>query len=233
MCGRFVLKEEVESLSQVFSAPPTQSNSVGAWGWQPDYNVTPAQTVPACALGGDGARALVPLRWGLHPAWREDPPASRPLFNARTETVASKPSFRSAWRKRRALVPANGFYEWERREGDGGEVEKLPHYIFDPARPVFAFAGIWEMWVDPDAEDAAPLLSCATLTMPADGVMANLHHRQPVRLDAEHWDAWLAADLDTDATLAAAIPSDTLEHHRVSKAVNSGRAKGAELVERL
>ena len=232
MCGRFVLNANSAEIADVFAAQPSQSNVAGGFDWQPDYNITPAQVVPVCALGKAGDRALVPMRWGLHPSWQKEGPSSRPLFNARTETVATKPSFRSAFRRRRCLVPANGFYEWTKTEVDGDTV-KTPYYIFDRNRPLFAFAGIWEMWTDPDDADARPLLSTATLTMPADGAMAELHDRQPVRLDEGDWEAWLAADMDTDATLDAALPSDSLSYYRVGREVNSGRASGAELVEPL
>ena len=230
MCGRFVLDANTRELADFLVAEPSQSNVAGGFDWQADYNITPAQVVPVCALGKEGERALVPMRWGLHPAWQKTAPGSRPLFNARTETVAAKPSFRSAFRRRRCLVPANGFYEWTAEEVDG-ETVKSPHYIFDLNRPLFAFAGIWEMWTDPDDADSKPLLSTATLTMPADGAMANLHHRQPVRLDESDWEAWLSADMDVDATLDAALPSDSLSHYRVGREVNSGRASGAELME--
>ena len=240
MCGRFVLDIPLPEIAELFDAEPSRANRVGPVEWTGDYNITPAQTIPVVANNGEGARTLVPMRWGLHPSWREGPPSSRPLFNARTETVADKPSFRGAFRRRRALVPSNGFYEWKRAQGADGEVESLPYYIFDTRRPTFAFAGIWEMWTDPDdtpeSEDApplSPLLSVATLTMPADGAMAALHHRQPVRLDREHWAGWLAAEMDTEATLDAAIPSESLSYYRVGKAVNSGRAHGADLVEPL
>ena len=232
MCGRFVLNYTRTDIADYFKALPSLNNVTGGFEWEPDYNITPAQVVPVCALGKEGDRTLVPMRWGLHPSWQKEGPTSRPLFNARTETVASKPSFRSAFRRRRCLVPCNGFYEWTQEEVDGKDV-KIPHFIFDTARPIFAFAGIWEMWTDPSDEDAKPLLSTATLTMPADTKMAELHHRQPVRLDPEDWEAWLSADMDTDATLEAAIPSGSLSYYRVGREVNSGRASGAELVEPL
>lgn len=233
MCGRFVLHTPADEIRDVFGAELSSSNVVGPLDWEADYNITPAQTIPVVANNGEGERTLVPMRWGLHPSWQKTGPGSRPLFNARSETVAEKPSFRSAFRRRRALVPCNGFYEWTRKEDENGDVEKLPYFIFDTERPLFAFAAIWEIWTDPEQDDARPLLSTATLTMPAEGKMAELHHRQPVRLDAEHWPDWLSAEMDADTLLQAAIPSDSLSYYRVGKAVNSGRASGAELMEKL
>jgi len=227
-----VLHANADEIAEYFAAEKSRSNQLPLI-WEPDYNITPAQVLPVCALDGEGMRKLVPMRWGLHPSWQKTGPGSRPLFNARSETVASKPSFRSAFRRRRALVPCNGFYEWQREEVDGKAV-KTPFYITDAEREVFAFAAIWEMWNDPEAEDdAPPLLSVATLTMPADGVMAELHHRQPVRLAEKDWAAWLdpKVRLDGDAVMDMALPSDGLRFHEVSREVNSGRAYGAGLVE--
>lgn len=233
MCGRMVLKANSREIAAFFAAEPSRSN-VEPLAWEPDYNVTPAQMLPTCALDSEGVRKLVPMRWGLHASWQKERPGSRPLFNARSETVASKPSFRSAFRRRRALVPCNGFYEWLREEGPDGKPVKTPYYITDGAREMFAFAAIWEMWTDREAEEGSPpLLSMATLTMPADGVMAELHHRQPVRLAEKDWEAWLDPAVrigDGEEVMAMALPSDSLRFHEVSREVNSGRAHGEALI---
>ena len=237
MCGRYVLHSPLDELGDIFEAMPSPSNVAGGFasgdGWGPDYNITPAQTVPVVALNGQGERTLVPMRWGLVPGWSKDGPGSRPLFNARSETVASKPSFRAAYRRRRALVPCNGFYEWVKAEDDTGDEVRLPYYIVDTERPVFAIAAIWDQWTPKDDEEARPLLSCSMLTMEADGAMAELHHRQPVRLPEDQWSEWLAPRGDKDAVLERYLPSDTLAYHRVDTEVNSGRAGGEHLIEPL
>ena len=233
MCGRYVLHAPVDEIRNHFEAEARPGNVAGEVVFGPDYNITPAQTVPVVARNGDGERAVVPMRWGLVPGWSKKGPSSRPLFNARSETVASKPSFRSAFRRRRALVPANGFYEWVRAENEDGDNEKLPYYIHDVERPLFAIAAIWDSWTPPDDEDARPLLSCSMLTMEADGAMAELHHRQPVRLPESQWEEWLRPRGNKEQVLEHFLPSDTLEFYRVDQAVNSGRASGAELMEPL
>jgi putative SOS response-associated peptidase YedK len=114
MCGRYVLQASQESVAERFGATISEA---GLWSWEARYNITPTTVVPAVATDGSGARKLVPMRWGLHPHWRKEPPQGRPLFNARIETAAEKPSFRTPWRRRRALIPATHWYEWTGEQG--------------------------------------------------------------------------------------------------------------------
>ena len=193
------------------------------WDWEPHYNIAPGTVIPVIAYDGTRSRKVVPMRWGLHPHWKKTPPEGRPMFNARVETAAEKPSFRTPMRRRRALIPASGWYEWE-----GVEKPKTPYHIFENDEPLFAFAGLWDQW---RVDEGITLLSCTILTTPAVGDVKHLHHRMPVRLPKERWNDWLDWDKGPAMTLAHSLDSDDLDFHTVSTRVNSGRAVGAGLIE--
>jgi len=186
MCGRFVLTAPPETLARAFElrAPP-QSNL------QPRYNIAPSQPVwtvrPEAGGEGGGAREPAPMEWGLIPSWMDAPPRNRPMINARAETVASKPAFRAAYRRRRCLIPADGWYEWCSEAGQSG---KQP-YLIRPAdageRP-FAFAGLWERWQSGDGSERETV---AVVTMPAWRELAGIHERMPVVLARSAYGAWL------------------------------------------
>ena len=144
------------------------------------------------------------------------------MFNARSETAAEKASFRTPYRRRRALIPATGWYEWE-----GVEKPKTPYYIHEEERDLFAFAGLWDKW---RVDEGIELLSCTILTTPATGALKHLHHRMPVRLPKDQWDRWLDWDAQPDFTMTSKLGSEDLEFYEVGRAVSSGRASGAELI---
>ena len=172
MCGRFTLAGDLDQIAARFAA---KTSNEGLWNWEPRYNVAPGAVIPVVAFNGEKARTIVPMRWGLHPSWRKEPPEGRPLFNARVETAAEKPSFRTPYKRRRALIPTTGWYEWERIEvpsanGRGVKEIKQPHFIFEDSDNVgdeiFAFAGLWERW---HVDEGIELLSCTILTTAAQG----------------------------------------------------------------
>lgn len=211
--------------------PELASDGSRLWDWQPRYNIAPASVVPVVAFNGVGERAVVPMRWGLHPSWRKAPPEGRPLFNARVETAAEKPSFRTPFKRRRALIPTTGWYEWERVELPGGKTGKDPHFIFedsdDVGAEIFAFAGLWERW---RVEEGIELLTCTILTTAAQGDVKHLHHRMPVRLPEAVWDDWLDADANPEVVLQTMKDGDDLGYYAVEKAVGNARNTGPALI---
>lgn len=224
MCGRFVAATDPDGLARFFVVDERHDGDVAA-----SYNVAPTDTVRAIAEHG-GRRHLVALRWGLVPHWSDGSRSGPPLINARRETAAERPAFRDALRRRRCLVPADGFYEWLRHD-DGG---RTPYFVHPTDRPAFAFAGLWDVWRDPQSPDAPPLRSCTILTTAAEASLEQLHGRMPVVLPAASWDAWLDRDT-TDAeavrgVLDAATPG-SIAWHEVSALVNAPRNDTPELVE--
>ncbi|MEE9347936.1 MAG: SOS response-associated peptidase, partial [Robiginitomaculum sp.] len=145
-----------------------------------------------------------------------------PMFNARLETAADKPSFRTPWRRRRALIPFTGWYEWE-----GVERPKQPYYIREKDSPISAFAGLWDQY---HVDEGITLLSATILTTAVIGPMKHVHHRMPVRLPQSEWQNWLEPDARPEKTITHMLASEDLIFERVSTAVNSGRAGGAELI---
>jgi putative SOS response-associated peptidase YedK len=233
MCGRYTLAASLDDITARFDAVPPALGESGAklWDWQPRYNIAPASVVPVVAFNGAGQRAVVPMRWGLHPSWRKEPPEGRPLFNARVETAAEKPSFRTPFKRRRALIPTTGWYEWERVELPNGKTGKTPHFIFedgeDVGAEIFAFAGLWERW---RVQEGIELLSCTILTTPAQGDVKHLHHRMPVRLPEAQWDRWLDADVNPEFVLQTLRGGGDLGFYEVDKAVGNARNLGPDLI---
>ena len=208
MCGRYTLRTPVEKLAEEFGF---DASSVEV---PPNYNVAPTQEV-AAVLSEGGERRLELLRWGLIPSWADDPGIGSRMINARAETAPEKPSFRRAFRERRCLIPADGFYEWKRTDG-----AKQPYYIrMREGRP-FAFAGLWESWKD----DGSPeLRSCAILTTAPNALAGEIHDRMPVILPADSYDAWLDPEAEKEQLVAllAPYPEAEMEAYPVSRFVNS------------
>lgn len=188
MCGRFTQHytwAEVHAFLSVFGSPRNL---------QPRYNIAPTTTIDVIRLGKDGVRELVPMRWGLVPFfWKKSLKEVPATFNARAETVASKPMFRSAFKDRRCIIPASGFYEWTGEKG-----AKQPH-LFTAAdgAPVLAFAGLWDRWRDPASGEE--ILSCTIIVSGASKWMEVYHDRMPVLVAEKDFDAWLHGSLDADA----------------------------------
>ena len=165
------------------------------------------------------------MRWGFLPHWYKTPTDGPLLINARAETIAEKPAFRSAARERRCLIPATGFYEWTK----DAEGNRLPWFIRPRGGGLLAFAGVWQEWTKGDA----PLATCAIVTTTANRAMSALHHRMPVIVAEEHWGLWLGEEGKGAAVLMTAPPEDVLEFWRVAPKVNSNRAAGPDLIEPL
>lgn len=178
MCGRFTQTTSSKELSKVFAVaemPPVK----------PRYNIAPTQDILAVRGTPDEREALL-LKWGLVPSWAKDISISTRLINARSETVESKPSFREAFKRRRCLIVADGFYEWAKK-GDG---KKQPYHFSLRDEQHFAFAGLWERWQSPNGK---PLDTCTILTTAANQVLAPIHDRMPVILHPDDYELWLAA----------------------------------------
>ena len=180
------------------------------------YNIPPTADVPVVRQN-DGVRQLKLMRWGLLPSWTKDPMAMPPLFNARADTVATKPSFRSAYKKRRCIVPASGFYEW-RKEGK----ERWPLYFQRTDERPLAFVGLWEAWGDVE--------SCTIITTEANELMAPIHNRMPVILARNDYDVWLDPDATDLGYLLATCPADELKCHPVDRIVNKVGNDGPECI---
>ncbi len=215
MCGRFAFYSPSEAAAALFGA----SGSVEV---EPRYNIAPTQYIAAIRHDDEQQREVVMLRWGLVPFWARDPAIGNRMINARAETVAEKPSYRAAYRHRRCLVLADGFYEWQ-RQGD----RKVPHFISLASGQPFALAGLWEHWKDKQTGDA--LQTTTLITTAANEFMAPLHHRMPVVLEPPAADEWLAGSNDLLDDVAARTPP--LQAWPVDRRVNNARNEGEELIE--
>lgn len=214
MCGRFAFYSPGEAAAALFGA--TAPADI-----EPRYNIAPTQYVAAIRVGADEQRELVMLRWGLVPTWAKDPSIGNRMINARAETVAEKPSYRNAFKHRRCLVLADGFYEW-RREGDA----KTPYFISLASGEPFALAGLWERWTDKQSGES--LQTTTLITTEANDFMAPLHHRMPVILEAGTATEWLAGSRDLLDDVASITPP--LQAWPVDRRVNNARNQGEELV---
>lgn len=208
---------------------------------EPDYNVAPRKEVLTVVQrrreGEDGGpatthRVLEQMRWGLVPSWADDPRIGDRLINARGESVAEKAAFKTAFRKRRCIMPADGFYEWEGAVGG----KKKPVFVHRRDGEPIAFAALWEVWKDHSVPDAPWLLSCAIVTTRANALMEPIHDRMPVLLPSSSWDTWLDPTVDDRGRLEQLLvpaPDDEIELWPVSTRVNSADTNGPDLVERV
>ena len=220
MCGRYTLISNPEAIRALF-------RYAGRPNFPPRYNIAPTQPIAVVRLF-EGRREFALLRWGLIPGWVKDPRAFSLLFNARGESVLEKPTFQSAMRYRRCLIPFDGFYEWKRTG-----TRKQPHYVRARNGGPMAFAGLWESWMGPNGEE---METAAIVTTAANLQLAPLHNRMPVILPAEAFDLWLdhrTVDAETAAALIAPAPEDLLETHPVSDLANHVANEGAALIERV
>ena len=217
MCGRFAITLPDDAMAALFEATPANDLP-----HVPNYNVCPTNQVHAIT-STSGTRHLRPMRWGFLPHWYKTTNGGPLLINARSETIAEKPAFKSACRERRCLIPATGFYEWTKDE----EGNRLPWYIHQRDGQPLVFAGIWQAW---DKEDQ-PLVTCAIVTTAANETMSTIHHRMPVILEENDWSLWLGEKGKGAAALMTAPPEGALAFHRVDPKVNSNRAEGSDLIE--
>jgi putative SOS response-associated peptidase YedK len=219
MCGRFTLRTSPRDLVEIFQLLREPEIA-------PRYNIAPTQLVLAVRQV-DKFREASEMRWGLVPSWSKDPKSGPPLINARAETLASKPAFRMALSKRRCLIPADGFYEWQKGEAK----TKQPFYIQLTKGRLFAFAGLWECW---KGADSSAVESCTIVTTTANSRLAELHERMPVILHEEDYDRWLDAKANDPAALQALLvpyPSEEIAFRPVNPFVNSARNDGPSCIE--
>ncbi len=219
MCGRYVVAYDPQALVTGFSVlrvPPFPRR----------WNVAPQSPVPVVYETREGERVADLMRWGLVPSWAKDAAIGHRLVNARSESAFDKPSFRQAVRRRRCLLPASGFYEWQAAAGG-----RQPWYFSARDGSLLALAGLFEAWRP--APDAQWLLSCCILTTAANALMAPVHDRMPVLVERTAWAHWLARDVQEPAAigpLLAPPPPDALQAWPVSRAVNRSSAEGEALV---
>ena len=218
MCGRYVIKTPPDLMRRTFGYAE-QPN------FPPRYNVAPTQPIPVVRID-NGSRSFALLRWGLIPAWVKDPRQFSLLINARAESVLEKPAFRNAMRRRRCLIPADGFYEWKQ---DGAR--RRPFYA--AAKELVAFAGLWEPWIGPNGEE---METACIVTTTANRTLRPLHDRMPVVIPAAAFDLWLDGanvEAETASALLVPAPEDTFAAHEVSMAVNRTANDNAALIEQV
>ncbi len=222
MCGRYTQTHSARAIAAAFEldeVPPLP----------PRYNIAPTQLVSAVVQPQQGDRQLRVLRWGLVPSWAKDPAIGSRMINARAETVAEKPSFRTALRYRRCLVIADGFYEWQ-RQGN----QKQPFYFHLQEHQPFGFAGLWEHW---ESQTTGEILeTCTILTTAANPVLQPVHDRMPVILAPQDYDRWLDPDQNQSAALLPLLqpyPAEAMQAYPVSAIVNKATSDRSECIQPL
>ena len=209
MCGRFTLQTPESQIRKAFHLPIGEQ-----LGLTPRYNISPSQDIPIIR-NTDNGHELSMARWGLVPHWSKEPKTKYSTINARIETVAEKPTYRTPFRSKRCLIPADGFYEWKEISG-----HKIPHFIHIRKGGVFAFAGIWDRWEG----DGKTLDSCSIIVMPANEVIKPIHERMPAIIAPAHYDLWLdtrVTEKDEIMGCLNSAPSSSLKFYPISPWVNS------------
>jgi putative SOS response-associated peptidase YedK len=209
MCGRFTLHTPESRIREAFDLENTEP-----LGLKPRYNIAPSLDIPIIRDAGT-SREMVMVRWGLVPHWSKEPKTGYSTINARIETVAEKPTYRTPFRRRRCLIPADGFYEWKVVND-----RKVPHHIRMRDGDVFAFAGLWDRW---ESEDQV-LDSCSIIVMPANEVMKPLHERMPAIIAPANYDLWLDTSITEKSDIMWNLHSTSSSHlmfYPVSSRVNS------------
>lgn len=219
MCGRFVRTSSVDTFAKLFGAR-------GMGGLTPSYNIAPSHALLLARNTPDSRRELVTLHWGLVPHWSKGPDPKYSMINARADSVATKPAYRDAFRRRRCLIAADGFYEWK-KVGN----QKQPYFIRLWGGQPFAFAGLWDHW---EVEDRPPIDSCTIITCDANPLVAKIHDRMPVILPPRLYDAWMNPDARHAVALTNLLkpyPDLLMETYPVGLAVNSPKNNSAALIE--
>jgi putative SOS response-associated peptidase YedK len=209
MCGRFTLHTQESRIREAFDLEHTES-----LGLTPRYNIAPSQDIPIIRDTESG-KEMIPAKWGLVPGWSKESKTKYSTINARIESVAEKPTYRTPFKRRRCLIPADGFYEWKVVNG-----HKIPHHIRMRDSSVFAFAGLWDHW---EGEDSS-IESCTIIVMPANEVMKPIHERMPAIIAPAHYDLWLDSrmnDKDEIMQYLTSAQSSQLTAYPVSTRVNS------------
>jgi len=224
MCGRFTNRAKPEQIKQEFKVGAKNLNL-----FQPRYNIAPAQMIDV-VFEPESERILSQLKWGLVPSWSKDASTSKGLINARAETLTEKPFFREAFKSHRCIIPASGFYEWQKK----GTGAKQPYYFYLNDKEVFGLAGLWENWIDKTTGEE--LETCTIITTEANEVLKPVHERMPVILKAESYDEWLdAKEKNTEKLqkLLVPYPAKEIDSHAVSRSVNVPDVDSVELIKPL
>ncbi|MEM7242934.1 MAG: SOS response-associated peptidase [Pseudomonadota bacterium] len=217
MCGRFVITAPEEAIAEWFDA----EIRVGFEGSR--FNIAPSQMIPV-VVEYEGTRLLSEMRWGFIPHWYKTPNDGPFLINARGETAHEKPSFRTAFAKRRCIIPASGFYEWHEKKGVGKE----PYFIHASSGDPMGFAGLWQVWTHPTTQDR--WVTVAIVTTQASAQISDIHHREPVTLQKNEFDPWLRGTPADARQVINAADEGYFMFHRVDRAVNSARHDSEELM---
>jgi putative SOS response-associated peptidase YedK len=223
VCGRFVSTSPPDEIAKYFGAAEVDERLEG-----PNFNVAPTQDVYAVLENG-GVRRVEALHWGLIPFWAKEAKVGNRMINARSDKVATSGAYKHAFKKRRCIIPADGFYEWTKREGQS---KKQPYFIHRPDDEPIAFAGLWEVWRPDGSEDE--LVSCTIITGEPNDKMAEIHDRMPVMLPPDAWDTWLDQEVQDTGLLGKFLvpaPSSLITFHPVSTEVNNVRNQGEHLLE--
>ena len=224
MCGRFTLRTPMNVLIEQFQLDLAAAQQLALF--EPRYNIAPTQDVVVIRVAPENhRREAALLRWGLIPSWTKELKSGPPLINARAESLAEKPTFRTAVRQRRCLIPADGFYEWQQPEGGSSRAKKQPYHIHQRDNRPFAFAGLWEVWSAQSAapNDALRIESCTIVTTAANRTLSSLHDRMPVILSPNDYNLWLdpaVKDVDAISHMLAPHDDDELVAEPVSTHVN-------------
>lgn len=230
MCGRFYLVAPVDQIIRAFGVSPLLAPKIAT----PRFNIAPQQRILMVRSASepkdhskDQARELTSVSWGFVPAWSKSPVTALKTINARAESAFDTPMFRDAIRKRRGLVPADGWYEWKTDEATGAKAPYLFRVLDDAGLPaIFALAALWERWVSPDAVSAIEHESCALMTTSANQTCAPIHNRMPLILPSDSWQQWLdspASEARTLRELMVPFPRERIQATRVSSIVNNAR----------
>ena len=223
MCGRFTQKNEKKTVEKEFGVEIRKDQN-----FSQSYNIAPTQFIGAIRVVNE-LREFANLKWGLIPSWSKDDSFAAKLINARAETLSEKPSFREAYKRRRCLIPASGFYEWEKTASG-----KQPHYFYMKDSDIFGFGGLWEEWIDRDSGELVE--TCTIITTTANKTLEQIHHRMPVIIKQTDYEKWLDNEKfagENKDEFFDPFPSDKMDTYPVSRAVNSAANHGAGLIEKL
>ncbi len=217
MCGRFAVIKKFEEIAAYYDARP-----FGGEEWKESYNICPTQLVPVIVEEPDG-RELRLMKWGLIPFWAKEKGIGSKMINARSETITEKPGFRDSFKDKRCIVPASGFYEWQKLT-----TIKEPYY-FTPTKGLFSFAGLWSRWISPESVEVE---TCTIITTDANDKIKPIHDRMPVMLGHNSWSAWTAKTTKVKELqeLLTPTPSSQMDVVQVSAYVNKSKNSGVECI---
>jgi putative SOS response-associated peptidase YedK len=222
MCGRYELHTHPAAIALAFGLPNGAS-------FEPSYNIAPMNDVPVVRVNAHGERELVRMRWGFVPRWAKDPSIGGKLINARGETLHERPTFQMAFRRHRCLLPADGFYEWQRLPAAPDDsVRKQPLHIGMKDAAPFGIAGLAERWMSPDGE---VLDTCTIVTTQANALLAPVHDRMPLVIAPGDYARWLDPHESDVRDLVVPFPADRMTHYPISTRVNSVRHDDAKIIE--